>query len=80
MCPFLPFIDDEKKYFDMRNKLLGQPTARQSQIAFSAATADMDNDQTDDQIMKPQTTTHKKRQTIMTNSSYTTHMNNVLTP
>ncbi len=41
----------------MRAKLLGEPTQRQSQIAFSAATADMDNDQTDDQIMKDQTTT-----------------------
>jgi len=44
----------------MRNKLLGEPTPRQSQIALSAATADKDNDQTDDQIMEQQTTTDKK--------------------
>ena len=56
----MPCIDDEKQYFDIRNKLLGEPTARQSQIALSAATADMDNDQTDDQIIKEQTTTNKK--------------------
>ena len=41
----------------MRHKLLGEPTARQSQTALSAATADMDNDQTDDQIVTDQTTT-----------------------
>lgn len=44
----------------MRNKLLGEPTPRQSQTALSAATADMDNDQNDDQIMKEQTTTNKE--------------------
>ncbi len=44
----------------MRNKLLGEPTPTQFQTALSAATADMDNDQTDDQIMKEQTTTDKK--------------------
>jgi hypothetical protein len=56
----LPFIDDEKQFINMRNKLLGEPTQRQSQIALSAATANLDNDQTDDQIMKEQTTTNKK--------------------
>jgi hypothetical protein len=44
----------------MRNKLLGEPTPRQSQIELSATTADMDNDQTDDQIMEQQTTTDNK--------------------
>ncbi len=28
--PFLPFIDDEKQFFLMRQKLLGQSTQRQS--------------------------------------------------
>ena len=37
--PFLPFIDDEKQFFLMRKKILGQPTPRQSQVALSAATA-----------------------------------------
>jgi len=36
----------------MRQTLLGQPTQRQSQVALSAATADIDNDPTDEQIMK----------------------------
>jgi superfamily II RNA helicase len=44
----------------MRNRLLGEPTLRQSQTAISATTADMDNDQTNDQIMAVQTTTNKK--------------------
>ncbi|CAM4842015.1 unnamed protein product [Rotaria magnacalcarata] len=41
---FLPLIDDENKFFQLRQKLLGQPTPRQSQVALSAATADIDND------------------------------------
>ena len=41
----------------MRHKLLGEPTARQSQKASSAATADIDNDQTDYQVITEQTTT-----------------------
>lgn len=59
-CPFSSFIDDEKQFFTMRTKILGEPTARQSQVASSATTADMDNDQTDDQIMKQQATTAVK--------------------
>jgi len=50
--PFLPLIVDEKQFFCMRQTLLGQPTQRQSQVALSAATADIDNDPTDEQIMK----------------------------
>jgi hypothetical protein len=44
----------------MRNKLLGEPTSRQSQIELSATTAGMDNDQTDDQIIEQPTTTDNK--------------------
>ena len=44
----------------MRNKLLGEPTARQSQMSISAATADIDNDQTDELIKKDQTTANQK--------------------
>ena len=43
----------------MRNKLLGQPTPRQSQVALSAATADIDNDQTDEQLVEKTETTKK---------------------
>ncbi|CAM4973834.1 unnamed protein product [Rotaria socialis] len=46
--PFLPLIDDERKYFLMRKQILGQPTPRQTQVAMSAALADIDNDPLDD--------------------------------
>ncbi|CAF4877018.1 unnamed protein product, partial [Rotaria socialis] len=41
----------------MRNKILDLPTARQSQVSISAATADIDNDQTDEPQKEPATTT-----------------------
>ncbi len=44
----------------MRNKLLSQPTHRQSQVALSTATADIDNDQTDAQLTEPQTNVTKQ--------------------
>jgi hypothetical protein len=50
---FLPFIDNEKPFFLMHNKLLSQPIYRQSQAALSVATADIDNDQTDEEKIKP---------------------------
>ncbi|CAF5156068.1 unnamed protein product, partial [Rotaria magnacalcarata] len=40
----------------MRNKILNLPTARQSQVSISAATADIDNDQTDEPQNEPTTT------------------------
>ncbi|CAF3697984.1 unnamed protein product, partial [Rotaria socialis] len=45
---FLPLIDEEQKYFLMRKETLGLPTPRQSQVAMSAALADIDNDPPDD--------------------------------
>ncbi|CAF3367311.1 unnamed protein product [Rotaria socialis] len=47
---FLPIIDDEKQFLKMHRKLLDQPTLGQSQAAFSAAMADIDNDQTDETV------------------------------
>ena len=44
----------------MHNKILGEPTKRQSQIALSATTADFDNDQTDEQMMQQEATTDLK--------------------
>ncbi|CAF1681214.1 unnamed protein product, partial [Rotaria magnacalcarata] len=41
----------------MRNKILNLPTARQSQVSTSAATADIDNDQTDEPQNEPTATT-----------------------
>ncbi|CAF5052833.1 unnamed protein product, partial [Rotaria magnacalcarata] len=45
----------------MRNKILNLPTARQSQVSISAATADIDNDQTDEPQNEPTTTTVQER-------------------
>jgi len=41
----------------MRQKLLGQPTQRQSQAALSEATADIENDQTDETTAENENTT-----------------------
>ncbi|CAM2730266.1 unnamed protein product, partial [Rotaria socialis] len=54
---FLPFIDNETQFVTMRNKILNLPTARQSQVSISAATADIDNDQTYEPQNEPITTT-----------------------
>ena len=48
--PFLPFVDDEKQFKLMRHRVLGEPTPRQTQVQQSSATADIDNDQTDEQV------------------------------
>ncbi|CAM4816819.1 unnamed protein product [Rotaria magnacalcarata] len=53
---FLPFIDNETQFVTMRNKILNLPTPRQSQVSISAATADIDNDQTDEPQNEPTTT------------------------
>ncbi|CAF3762222.1 unnamed protein product [Rotaria sp. Silwood1] len=51
----------------MRNKLLNQPTGRQSPVSISAATADIDNDQTDDAHHEPTTTTaHEQNKKALT--------------
>ncbi|CAM4982819.1 unnamed protein product [Rotaria socialis] len=57
ISPFLHFIDDEKKYNHTRQKLLGQPTLRQSQVAMSAAQANIDNDGADDRLNQPNEST-----------------------
>jgi hypothetical protein len=36
---FLPVIDNEKQYLLLHHKIIGQPTARQSQVAMSITTA-----------------------------------------
>ena len=48
----------------MRQKLLGQPTQRQSQAALGAATADIDNDQTDETIPAKEDATTTTNQSI----------------
>lgn len=47
---FLSYIVDEQHFLNMRAKLLGEPTQRQSQVALNAATADLYNEQTDNQM------------------------------
>jgi len=37
----LPLINDENQFFLLRQKLLGQPTAKQTQVAISAASVDI---------------------------------------
>ena len=51
--PFLLFIDNEKRFFLVRQNCLSQPTARQSQVAISASATNIDNDQTDQEQIKP---------------------------
>ncbi|CAF4546002.1 unnamed protein product, partial [Rotaria socialis] len=53
---FLPFLDNETQFVTMRNKILNLPTALQSQVSISAATADIDNDQTDEPQNEPTAT------------------------
>ncbi|CAM4828303.1 unnamed protein product, partial [Rotaria magnacalcarata] len=64
--PFLPSIDNEKNFFQFRKKLSGQPTPRQSQVALSAATADIDNDPEADE-RKQTTESQTKLDTTITN-------------
>ena len=65
---FVPFITNEQQFFHMQHKLMDQPTLRQSQVAIRAATADVDNDQTDEQLIKSkETTTTKPVETKSTN-------------
>ncbi|CAF3855858.1 unnamed protein product, partial [Adineta steineri] len=43
----LSFIENEQQFILLRQEILGQPTPGQSQTTSRAATADVDNDQTD---------------------------------
>ena len=61
-------IDDEKKYIQFRQKLLGQPTPRQSQVALSAATANIDNDPEADETKQPIESPTKLDTTTITNN------------
>ncbi|CAM4987022.1 unnamed protein product, partial [Rotaria socialis] len=65
--PFLLLIDDENKFFQLRQKLLGQPTPRQSQVALSSATADINNDPVADETKQPNESTTKLDTTTITN-------------
>jgi len=52
LTSFLPIINDEQQFKQMRQNILGQPTPQQSQVANSAATADLDNNQTDEEAIR----------------------------
>ncbi|CAF2040575.1 unnamed protein product, partial [Rotaria magnacalcarata] len=79
--PFLSLIDDEQKYFLLRKQILGQPTPRQTQVAMSAALADIDNDPLDDdERQQPDTykiKSEKKSQTVTKHSLLILRMKNV---
>jgi len=80
---FLPFIDDEKQYFLMHNKITGQPTTQQSQLPINVTTADIDNDQTDETEEEIKTTESAtkhpiKPETMEINKLFIIHMKPVL--
>ncbi|CAF1666202.1 unnamed protein product [Rotaria magnacalcarata] len=72
--PFLQLIDDKQKYFLKRNQILGQPTPRQSQVAMSAALADIDNDPPADEKQQPDRSEKKSEEIISNyNEKFFTH-------
>jgi hypothetical protein len=80
---FLPFIDDEKQYFLMHNKIMSQLTAQQSQLPINATAADIDNDQTDNteeeiKTTEPATKHPIKPETMEINKLFIIHMKPVL--
>jgi len=70
-------MDDEKQFFLMRHKFLGQPTPRQSQVESSAATADIEKDQADDQLNQSTTKSEKKPTNYGKNYLFIINMKNV---
>ncbi|CAF1649087.1 unnamed protein product, partial [Rotaria magnacalcarata] len=64
---FLQSIDSEKNFYQFRKKILGQPTPRQSQVALSAATADIDNHPEPDETNLPTESRMKLDTTTITN-------------
>jgi hypothetical protein len=49
---FLPIVNNEQEFKRMRQNILGQPTPQQTQVAISAATADLDNNPTDQEVIQ----------------------------
>ncbi|CAF1489648.1 unnamed protein product [Didymodactylos carnosus] len=49
---FLSIINDEQQFKRIRQNILRQPTHQQLQVAISAATVDLDNDQTDEESIQ----------------------------
>lgn len=60
---FVPYIYHEEQFLSIHRKINGQLTPRQSQVAQSAAVADLDNEQTDEHA----TTTTAARTTVTKN-------------
>lgn len=52
LSPFLPCIENSKQFHSMRHEIMSQLTPRQSQVQMRAATANIDNDETDDDVAK----------------------------
>ena len=61
LSSFLPYIYNEQQFIPMHCKINNELTPRQSQVAQSAAKADMDNDQTNDNPRASEATTTAKK-------------------
>ena len=61
ISPFLPSITDKELFSRIREKKLGQPTTRQSQIAINVATANIDNASMSNQRNGPTPSNSKPR-------------------
>jgi hypothetical protein len=62
LTSFLPLINDKQQFKRMRQNILGQPTPQQSQVAISAATADLDNYSTNEESIQTTTTISNNKQ------------------
>ena len=65
MSPFLPFITDEQQFLILNKQFLTEPTARQSKLATSAATAKTEKKQhgkaqVEDQLLEEDTIEEEK--------------------
>lgn len=59
---FLPMLNDEQQFKRIRQHILGQPTPQQSQVAMSAASADLDNYPTNEQAIEKATNVLNNKQ------------------
>jgi RNase adaptor protein for sRNA GlmZ degradation len=65
-----PYVHDEQGCTLLRNKILGLVTTRQSQVATSASIADVNNDQLNEQDIRPTTTTTTMKSTTVVNERH----------
>ena len=75
---FLPYITNEQQFILARRRISDQLTPRQSQVALNAATADLDNDQTDDDTPVIQPNDSAMETTVTTENKPATSSGNKL--